>query len=248
MPRDRFATTRWSLVRQAAEGDAEGRTALDRLCHTYRPPVLAYVRAHYRSEEAEDLTQAFFAHLLEARLAQRADRERGLFRAFLLAALKNFIATRLTHERTQRRGGGVQHVEMDERISDHGAAPDEAFEAEWARTVLREALASLQREAAQAGRAELFAALSPFLIEPPSDADYARIAEALKMRRNTLAVAVHRLRARLQERVRELVADTTSDADETDRELRHLRGHLQASPLAGDTAGKPPAPSAERGG
>lgn len=226
---DRFATTQWSLVRRAGGADGEGRDALDRLCRTYRPPVLAYVRAHYRGEDAEDLTQAFFAHLLEQRLPERADRDRGRFRAFLLTSLKNFLAGSLARERTLRRGGGTLRVDVDERLPDGEHGPEQAFEAEWARTVLREAFAALQSEARDAGRGELFAALSPFLTEAPDDDDYARIAETMGLRRNTVAVAVHRLRARLQDLVRELVADTTSDARDAEHELRHLRGRLHGA-------------------
>lgn len=239
MPRDRFATTRWSLVRLAGDGDDAGQAALERLCRTYRPPVLAYVRAHYRGDDAEDLTQDFFTHLLEQRLPARADSERGRFRAFILTALKNFAATRLTRERALRRGGGVQHVEVDERLGDEGAGPEEAFEAEWARTVLREALSALEREAVQAGRGALFRALSPYLSESPDDEDYSRLAAELGMRRNTLAVAVHRLRGRLQTLVQALVADTTSNSDEAAMELRHLRGRLQVAPAGGDASAPP---------
>lgn len=231
---DRFATTRWSLVRLAGDGgaDVDGRDALDRLCRTYRPPVLAYVRAHYRGEDAEDLTQAFFAHLLEQQLPGRADRDRGRFRAFLLTSLKNFVAGSLARERAQRRGGGTLRVEVDEHLRDQGHGPEQAFEAEWARTVLREALDALESEADESGRIDLFRALSPFLTEAPGDEDYARIAAEMGLRRNTVAVAVHRLRARLQELVRELVADTTSDPGEAEGELRHLREQMRGTVLA----------------
>ena len=221
---DRFHTTSWSLILRAGAGGAGAGAALDALCRTYRPPVLAYARAHVRAQgEAEDLTQAFFAYLLEQRLAARADPERGRFRAFLLTALKHFLAGQYARATAQCRGGGVEVLTLDEVEPPDDDGPEQAFEREWAQTVLREALARLHAEAQRADKEALFQRLRPFLLELPGEDEYAAIAAELGLRPNTLAVAVHRLRARLQDLVRAVVADTVSDRSEEDAELRILR-------------------------
>lgn len=219
----------------SAGGEGEGaRHALAVLCQTYRPPVLAYVRARVLArEDAEDLTQAFFAHLLERRLAAHADRERGRFRAFLLTSLKHFLSSERERAGALRRGGGLKALpaEMIESIADTDEGPELAFEREWARTVLREAMRRLEGEAALAGRAELFMQLRPFLAELPAEGDYEAVAETLGLRRNTIAVAVHRLRTRLREVVREVIADTAGDSTEVEAELRGMRSVLTQAPV-----------------
>jgi len=230
---DRFATTRWSMVVDAAGQGESARAALTALCETYRPPVLAYVRAHMRrGEEAEDLVQEFFALLLERRLAERADPERGRFRSFLLTSLKNFLINERERSNALRRGGGVQILREAaiELVADGEPGPEEAFDREWARTVLREGLRRLEQEAARAGRSELFAELRPYLIESPDQADYENVARAQGLRRNTVAVAVHRMRTRLHELVCEVLADTARDAAEVDAELRYMRDVLVPPP------------------
>lgn len=223
---DRFQTTRWSVVVKAGGCGDGARDALSALCRTYRPPVLAYVRARVgRRHDAEDLTQAFFTHLLEQRFAARADPERGRFRSFLLTALNHFLSHERERAATQRRGGNVQWQSPDtiESIADEGATPEEAFEREWARTVLHEGMRRLAEETRQAGRGDLFAQLRPFLAEVPDRGEYDAIAATLDLRPNTVAVAVHRLRARLRELVREVVADTAGDTSEVEAELRRMR-------------------------
>jgi RNA polymerase sigma-70 factor (ECF subfamily) len=226
---DRFDTTRWSLILHAGE---DSRGALDDLCRTYRPPVLAYVRARHGRDEAEDLTQAFFAHLLEHRLAARADRERGRFRAFLLTSLRNFLASEQAHASAQRRGGGQESVPLDDVDPGSDDGPEQEFEREWAQTVLRQALQRLEHEAADNGKEALFARLKPFLLAMPGDDEYDAVAAALGLRRNTLAVAVHRLRARLQELVHEVVADTVSDGAAAAIEVRRMRTALSGARVA----------------
>ena len=223
---DRFDTTRWSLVLHAGADGAGARAALDVLCRTYRPPVLAYVRARPQTrDQADDLTQAFFAHLLEHRLAARADPERGKFRAFLLTSLKHFLANERERAATQRRGGGSVTLSLErEPIDDDG--PEQAFEREWAQAVLREALLHLHEETQRSGKQALFARLKPYLLETPDEVAYDGIAAQFGMRRNTVAVAVHRMRSRLQELVRQVVADTVGDDPQTEQELRHMRSIL----------------------
>jgi RNA polymerase sigma factor (sigma-70 family) len=226
---ERCETTRWSIVVNAAGEGTSARDALTALCETYRPPVLAYLRARVqRGEDAEDLTQEFFTYLLERRLAARADPERGRFRAFLFTSLKNFMLHERERANALRRGGGVQMLSgvIADVAAGSDSDPEQAFDREWARTVLREAVRRLEQEAVRAGRRELFSALRPYLTEEPGEADYAGVADAQGMRRNTVAVAVHRMRARLRELVLEVVADTAHDATEVDAELKHMRAVL----------------------
>ena len=228
----RFHTTRWSFVVNAGgEGD-NARDALAALCRMYRPPVLGYVRARFAESDAEDVTQAFFAHVLERQLPARADPERGRFRSYLLTSLKHFLAAEHERAAALRRGGGLKPVPDSalELIADTDPGPEQAFEREWAHTVLRDALQQLETETERAGRSELFARVRPFLVDDPDDGDYDEIAQALGVRRNTVAVAVHRLRARLQEIVREIVADTADDPTEIDEELRSMRRMLVPQP------------------
>jgi RNA polymerase sigma factor (sigma-70 family) len=206
---DRFETTRWNIVRSAGRSGDGAREALANLCRTYHPPVFAYVRTLVKSkEDAEDLTQAFFVHLLEHRLAARADRERGRFRCFLLTSLKHFLCSERERAGAHRRGGHSTRLSSSaiDFIAEKGPGPEQAFDREWARDVLREATRRLSEEARTAGRTKMFAALQPYLGEAPLAGDYDTLAKTLGIRRNTVAVTVHRLRRRLKEIVTEVVA------------------------------------------
>lgn len=228
----RFETTRWSLVLQARGEPIEARCALETLCRTYRPPVLAYVCSRgYPADAAEDLTQAFFMRFLERSWHSSADPERGRFRAFLLTALKRFLIDADIEAHALKRGGAIRFESFEEGGPGEGVdgeAPDRVFEREWACTVLGAAFSRLREEAERAGRLPLFERLSEFLIESPDEADYARAADELQMRRNTLAVAVHRLRHRLRDLVHAELAETTSSEVELEEEMRALRGSIEA--------------------
>lgn len=231
-----FDTTHWSVVLRARGDEADARKALEALCRTYRPPVLAYVRRRgYTIEAAEDLAQTFFARFLEQAYHANADPTRGRFRAFLLTALKRFLIDADAQAATLKRGGNFRFRSLEStgpneddtlnRIAD-GETPERAFERNWAIALLASAMGKLRDEATRAGKAALFDRLSEFLTDSPDDADYERIANELNLRRNTLAVAVHRLRHRLRELVREELSETTMDANEMQAELRDLRGAL----------------------
>jgi len=230
----RFQTTRWSVVLQARAGGEQTRRALEDLCRTYRAPVIAYVRRYtHRTQDAEDLGQAFFTSFIERATHAHADPARGSFRGFLLITLKRFLNDAGTRERAQKRGGGaplqpLDTLDEDDLASSSVPTPDQAFERDWAQAVLRAAMRQLQAETAAAGKGALFDQLCEFVIERPSEADYERISAALNMRRNTLAVAVHRLRQRLHALVREELADTTADDVGLHRELDDLRQSLAA--------------------
>jgi len=222
-----FHTTRWSLVRAAATPEPS-TPALEGLCRAYRAPVLAYVRHLGNSlEEAEDLTQAFFLHLLESHLHARAQPEFGRFRTFLLTALRRFLANHHEARITAKRGGGAKTLDIDtlapESSPVEADSPERAFQRDWAMSVIRQAMRSLARESERAGKGELFARLSPFLIEAPDPQEYDRIAADMGMRRGTLAVAVCRLRQRLQLAVREELLRTVSTPQAASEELHDLR-------------------------
>lgn len=222
-----FHTTRWSMVRAAAAPEASA-PALEDLCRDYRAPVLAYVRHLGNSrEEAEDLTQAFFLHLLESRLHARADPACGRFRTFLLTALRRFLANRFEAQNAAKRGGGAVALDIDALAPDADPAtadtPEQAFHRGWAMTVIAQSMRRLRIESERSGKGELFSQLAPFLIETPEPAEYDRIAAATGMRRGTLAVAVCRLRQRLQAAVREELQRTVTSPQAASQELHELR-------------------------
>ncbi len=230
----RFDTTRWSMVMCARNDSEQARSALESLCRTYHPPVLEFIRRRgYAPDAAEDLAQTFFTHFIERAYYADADPNRGRFRAFLLIALKRFLIDADNEARTIKRGGRVRFKSLDDfengngaDIGDGGETPENAFERCWAIALLSAAMKRLRKEATHAGKRELFEQLHEFLAERPDDADYERVATKLNMRRNTLAVAVHRMRHRLRELVREELAQTTVNQAELESEIRDLRSAL----------------------
>lgn len=226
-----FATTRWSLIMDA-RGDARAAgDALGEICRAYRSPVLAYIRRSCPAgSDAEDLAQEFFTQLLESRWDTRADPARGRFRAFMLTALKHFLLNSHAAAQAGKRGGGRTRVDFDLAADALAApaaqSPDQVFERAWALTVIERALDRLRLEADEAGKADLFGRLAPFLGEPAEAADYRTLGEALGLRPNTVAVTVHRLRVRLRELVRQELADQTDGPDGVDQELRVMRAAL----------------------
>src|SRR5882672_3075519 len=174
-----FLTTRWSLVLEAGKPSNEtSRRALSELCETYWYPLYAFVRRRgYRREDAQDLTQAFFARLLEKQVVVAADPARGRFRSFLLGSLKNFLANEWDRELTQKRGGGRALLSLDFQLADvrfvrepvTHATPEKEFERNWAVAVLERALARLQSEYETRGKQALFTRLKPALIAPDED-------------------------------------------------------------------------------
>ena len=220
-----FATTRWSLILEARADSSDAREALAQLCSAYRGPVLAFVRHRgIPRERAEDLTQEFFEHFLADRIHQGADPARGRFRSYLLAALRHFLSDSEAAAATIKRGGryGHESLEAGEPIADDDT-PERAFERHWALTVLARAKDRLRQEAEQAGKLALFDGLQEFLLEQPGRDDYQRVSDRLGLRRNTLAVAVHRMRERLRELVRSELVETVSAAPDVEIEIGALR-------------------------
>jgi RNA polymerase sigma factor (sigma-70 family) len=228
----RFATTRWSLILDARQEPLTGGAALAEICRIYRRPVLDYIRSRGAGADAEDLAQDFFARLLEQRWDVRATPERGSFRAFLLTALRRFLIDAGEREHAGKRGGAWHRVALAEDAAELAAlpaeSPEQVFTRTWMRTLVGRAMDRLRDETASAGKSALYAQLSGFLLEPPDSADYPRLAEQLGLRVNTLAVAVHRLRQRLRELVREEVLHTVSNQDDLDSELDGLRSAFRS--------------------
>lgn len=229
----RFATTRWSLILDARQSREQSHAALEQICRLYRQPVLAYIRHHeHHSSDAEDLAQEFFARLLEQRWDERADPDRGSFRAFLMTALRRFLLDQRDSVMAGKRGGQWQRVPLvddsSEFASPESMSPENAFTRAWMLTLVRRAMDRLREETTKAGKAELYGRLSGFLLEPPDPADYAALAESLQMRVNTLAVAVHRLRGRLRELVREEALQTVSNQDDLEAEMSSLYSAFHA--------------------
>ncbi|HMM68490.1 MAG TPA: sigma-70 family RNA polymerase sigma factor [Dokdonella sp.] len=225
-----FDTTRWSLVLNARKDSAGARDALERLCRTYRSPVLSYVRRRgFTADAAEDLVQAFFLRFIEHAYHARADPARGRFRAFLLTAVKRFMVDHYAELHSLKRGGRYRFETLDSGSAVRVASmddPDAAFQRDWAMAVLDSALTQMREEARQLGKLALFDELSGFLIERPDDTDYARVAEALNLRRNTVAVAVHRMRHRLRDLVRLEIGETAANPAELAQELRDMHAAL----------------------
>ena len=233
-----FLTTRWSVVLAAGHAAEPGsRRALGELCETYWYPLYAYVRRRgYRGEDARDLTQAFFTRLLEKNAVGAADPDRGRFRAFLLGALKNFLANEWDREQAQKRGGGRRVLSLDFEAAEgrfspepeDPAPPDNAFEREWALEVLQRALQRLREEYAGKGRAQLFAKLEGCLVPGGATKAYKQLALELAMSEGAVKVAVHRLRSAFREALREEISQTVRGPEELEEELRDLIAALSS--------------------
>ena len=231
---DRFPTTQWHLVLTARAGPTEkSHAALAALCQIYWYPLYAFIRhQNYSPEEAQDLTQAFFARLLERHFLDDYVRERGRFRSFLLAALKHFLANERDWRRAQKRGGGLTAVSLDALIQTgeqrfsleprYSITPESIFEKQWALTLLDHVLSRLQRDFAAAGKQTHFDRFKGLLIGDDSNAGYAALAGEIGMTEGAVKVAVHRMRQRYRQLLREEIANTVAGPAEVDEELQHL--------------------------
>lgn len=227
-----FATTRWSLV-QAAGGERStpAREALGTLCETYWFPLYAFARHRGLSpEQAEDRTQSFFAFILEGDVISRADRQRGRFRSFLLKSLQNFLMTEQRHDDAQKRGGGrvIQSLDIAQAESRYvhepisHETPEGLFDRQWALTVLQTTLAKLRAEYLAEGRRELCELLEPHLHGDENRLPYIDLATRFGLSEEAIKSAAHRMRRRYRELLRTEVAETLSDPNEVDDELRSL--------------------------
>jgi RNA polymerase sigma factor (sigma-70 family) len=227
-----FQTTHWSLILAAKSSDSKvAAEALNELCAAYWYPLFVFVRRRTSSShDAEDLVQAFFAHLVEKRLIGMIDPEGGRFRSYLLAAFQNFIAGEWRHAHAQKRGGNRVVVSIDDtaemryqaELSNSEATPETLFEQQWAWTVLNRVSSQLQEEYTKAGKLELLQELKSHLPGGGDPTSYAEIGRRLRMTESALRMAAHRLRCRYGQLLRSEVAQTVSSPAEIDPEIRHL--------------------------
>ncbi|MDR3458613.1 MAG: sigma-70 family RNA polymerase sigma factor [Verrucomicrobiae bacterium] len=231
-PAQVFATTHWSVVVTAAGSDApRARAALAHLCQIYWYPIYHFVRRQgHARHDAEDFTQEFFARLLEKNWIAHADQSRGRFRTFLLLVLKRFLAGEWHKANAQKRGGARPCLPLplataETRYALEPAAvgtPEQAFEKQWALTLLETVLRELRREYEQAERGRLFEALKPCLMGSRESQPYATLAAEQAMSEGAVKVAVHRLRQRYRERLKAEIARTVASPADVDAEMRHL--------------------------
>jgi DNA-directed RNA polymerase specialized sigma24 family protein len=233
----KFQTTRWSIVNAAGDGDSAARSALAKLCETYWYPLYAYVRRQGATpDDARDLTQGFFTSLIERRDFDSLRKERGRFRAFLLASLQHYLANDYARRKTLKRGGGVVPLSLEFDGAEgryrfepaDKETPQTLFERRWALTVIERSLAEVRKEWEAASRADEFEALKSCLLGGAPAGGYAAVAREISSSEGAVRVAVHRLRRKFQKRLREEIADTVADPSEVDDEIRYLLRALDA--------------------
>lgn len=232
----RFATTHWSVVLATGEDDwARARLALEELCGAYWYPLYSYVRRRgYPPHDAQDLTQGFFARLLEKDYLAAADRSRGKFRSFLLASLKHYLANEWDRARARKRGGGQTLIRLDAQCVEkryalepsHELTAERTFERRWALTVLERVMQRLREQYTADGKATLFDALKGTLAGDQTAPCYADVAAGLDMTEGAVRVAAHRLRRRYRDLLRAEVGDTVDTPGRVGEELRYLMSAL----------------------
>jgi RNA polymerase sigma factor (sigma-70 family) len=237
-PPDQFATTHWTVVLQAGGAQtSEGRQALEQVCRTYWYPLYAFARrCGEPPEEAQDLTQAFFLHLLTHELIGRADRHAGRFRSLLLAAFRNFMANEQVRAAALKRGGGSQTFAIDSTLGECwlgrepaiGSTPEALFDRAWAMRVLEQALERLASEYNSPNRREVFEQLCPLLEGEKAEGGYATVARRLSTTENTIKWAVSRMRARYRELIRSVIARTVTTPEDLEEEFQHLIAALRS--------------------
>jgi RNA polymerase sigma-70 factor (ECF subfamily) len=235
-----FRTTHWSIVQLAADGESPGASqqALADFCQAYWAPIYAFLRHRGRSSsDAQDLTQAFFVHLLEYKTLSRADREKGRLRTFLLGSLQNFLANEYDRAQALKRGGGRQILSLDENFAEaeaslrasEGLDGADSFDLTWASNVVKRAWQQLQDAFAAEGKTQWLEEMRPFVAggtgtPPPQEEVAARLGVPVA----TLRTSLMRLRQRYREALRSEVAATVSDPAEVDEELQYLYRILTA--------------------
>ena len=231
-----FTTTHWSVVLEAQGESPAAEAALEKLCRTYWWPLYGFVRREgYKPEEAQDLTQAFFARLLERRDFERVRRERGRLRSYLLASMKNFLSKARDREMTVKRGEGRPLISLDdllarERVDQepaHKLSADRVYERRWALTLLEQVLVRLRAEYEAAGKLPLFDRLKEFLARESGQPSQAEIAAEMQMTENAVKQAFHRLRHRYRQLLHEEIAHTVAVPEDVDDELRYFISVLQ---------------------
>jgi RNA polymerase sigma factor (sigma-70 family) len=229
---DSFATTRWTVVNAAAHAsNGKAAEALAELCQIYWPPLYGYLRRRGHSpEDAQDLTQGFFARFLERQIVRSADPARGKFRAFLLTALKRYVINEHERATAARRGGGHVHLALDFEDAERAFTreqhaedtPEQVFDRKWAAITLGRALQRLREDYDRAGKQTEAEVLLPYLTESSQLPSYKDAGVTLGMSEDAVKVAVHRLRRRFGESLRLEVAETVRQPDEIEDEMRDL--------------------------
>jgi RNA polymerase sigma factor (sigma-70 family) len=235
LPGDRlphFATTHWSIVLKAGRSDAAAAAAaLDRLCQRYWFPVYYFIRRKgWDADQAQDLTQGFFAKLLEKNWLEAADPLRGRFRTFLLTAVTRFLANEQDRHRAQKRGGGETILSLDAEDAEgryllepaSALTPDRLFERQWAHQILEVVLQKLREEFDGGERAGRFDALKGYLLGERREVSYAETAARLGLSEAAIKSGIHRLRQRYGVLLREEIAQTVENPDEIEDEIAHL--------------------------
>jgi RNA polymerase sigma-70 factor (ECF subfamily) len=227
----RFATTRWTMVVAANLSGPGAALALDELCQVYWPPLYGYLRGRgHGPEESQDLTQGFFARLLETQSIRSADPSRGRFRSFLLTALKRYVINEHERDVSARRGGGQVHFTLDFDQAERWYArdccatdtPERVFDRKWAAIALDRAIQRLRDEFDDAGKGAVAQALLPFLTDTGDLPSYRAVAAELQITEGAVKVAVHRLRQRYGAILRLEISETVVGPAEVEAEMREL--------------------------
>jgi len=209
----------------------ESRDALARLCERYWYPLYAYVRRHgHDRDEAQDLTQDFFARLLEKKIVSSADRDRGRFRCFLLTSLRNFLANEWNRASSERRGGRVRVIPLDPNATEqrysrelaNNLSPERLYDRRWALTLLDIVLADLRQQMIREGKEKFFERVKGYLLGEDPELTYEQLGSELGMSEGAVKVAVHRLRRRYGQLIRQHIAQTVDTPQEVDEELKYL--------------------------
>ena len=233
-----FPATHWTVVLSAGQSEsARSEEALTVLCRAYWYPLYAYLRRQGQtSHDAQDAVQSFFEHLLANHRLAQVHPAKGKFRSFLLASLRNFLADERRKQATRKRGGDVRVISLDAETAEERYRnepverqdPEKIYERRWALTVLERVLAQLKADYAEAGKAERFAQLEPFLLGEKAEVSYAEIGRRLDMSEGAVKMAVQRLRQRSRQLFRAEIAHTVATEGEIEDEVRHLLAVMAA--------------------
>lgn len=231
-----FATTHWSVVLAASrDSSADAQEPLEKLCRTYWPPLYAFVRRQGHDEQdAQDLTQEFFARLLGKKSLRSVNPDKGKFRSFLLASMKHFLANEWDRKNRLKRGGGTVTISLDDESAEssylaataHELTPEKVYDRRWAQTVVEQVLTRLRREFGTGEKASRFEALKGCLLVEPDAVSYAELAGKLQLTEAGVRSAVFRLRHRFREVFRNEIAHTVATVEDIDEEIRHLLAAL----------------------
>jgi RNA polymerase sigma-70 factor (ECF subfamily) len=232
-----FSTTHWSVVLEAQGESAAAQKALEKLCRTYWRPIYGFVRRQGAGpEEAEDLTQSFFALILERKDLNTVRKEKGRLRSYLLTSLKNFLADEARHAMAIKRGKGqrliplddIQERERSEFDRSDSLTADQIYERRWAFTVLEQVMTALRDEYRSAGNLRFFEQMKKMLMDEPDRPSQAQVATEFDMTENAVKQAFYRFRQRYQALLREEITHTVAMPGEVEDELRHLIAVVRA--------------------